>query len=336
MHAIQPPWDGLAAPAALPAPRPAAEADTGFAVVDVETTGLGRTDRVVSAGVYQLDAQGEVTGHWYTLVNPERDPGPVWIHGLTAEMLADAPTFPEIAGELAERLRGRIMVAHNALFDWNMIAREFARAGLRAPVEQRLCTMVLSRDLGLPLPNGKLSSLVAHFGVQQRQAHNALDDARVLAEAFRPSLQLAREFGVPLPLTACVAVTDLGEDSPAPTRGTSWSSSYRPSRKRPACPYPNPGRWQDGSPLVQGMRVAITGDTATERELLEDRAVEAGLHIATSVSRLTSLLVTNEPGSWSGKARKAREHGTPVVGEDAFLQLLREVAPHPGVRPADQ
>ncbi|MEV7181071.1 DEDDh family exonuclease [Kitasatospora sp. NPDC093679] len=336
MHAIQSPWDGLAAPAALPAPRPAAEADTGFAVVDVETTGLGRTDRVVSAGVYQLDAQGEVTGHWYTLVNPERDPGPVWIHGLTAEMLADAPTFPEIAGELAERLRGRIMVAHNALFDWNMIAREFARAGLRAPVEQRLCTMVLSRDLGLPLPNGKLSSLVAHFGVQQRQAHNALDDARVLAEAFRPSLQLAREFGVPLPLTACVAVTDLGEDSPAPARGTSWSSSYRPSRKRPACPYPNPGRWQDGSPLVQGMRVAITGDTATERELLEDRAVEAGLHIATSVSRLTSLLVTNEPGSWSGKARKAREHGTPVVGEDAFLQLLREVAPHPGVRPADQ
>ncbi|GAA5014049.1 hypothetical protein GCM10025734_61130 [Kitasatospora paranensis] len=83
---------------------------------------------------------------------------------------------------------------------------------------------------------------------------------------------------------------------------------------------------------MQGMRVAITGDTATERELLEDRAIEAGLHIATSVSRLTSLLVTNEPDSWSGKARKAREHGTPVVGEDAFLQLLREVAPHPGVR----
>ena len=78
------------------------------------------------------------------------------------------------------------------------------------------------------------------------------------------------------------------------------------------------------------MRVAFTGDTATDREVLEDRAVEAGLHIATSVSRLTSLLVTNEPASWSGKARKARDVGTPVVTEDAFLQLLREVAPHPG------
>ncbi|MGW4692652.1 DEDDh family exonuclease [Kitasatospora cineracea] len=319
----------------LPAPRtgPGGGPGRGFAVVDVETTGLGRSDRVISAGVYQLDPDGEITDHWYTLVNPERDPGPVWIHGLTSEVLTGAPTFPEVAVEFAERLRDRVLVAHNALFDWNMISREFSRAGLRAPVEQRLCTMVLARDLRLPLPNGKLSSLAAHFGVHQRQAHHALDDARVLAEVFRPSLELARSGGVPLPLTACVAVTDLGEDAAAtaaaPARG-SWSSSYRPGRKRPACPYPNPGRWADGSPLVQGMRVAITGDTATDRELLEDRATEAGLHIASSVSRLTSLLVTNEPTSWSGKARKAREYGTPVVGEDAFLQLLREVAPHPG------
>ncbi|MFJ3790911.1 DEDDh family exonuclease [Kitasatospora sp. NPDC090091] len=330
MHAIQPETSGAPRAVPLPAQRAAAPVE-GFAVVDVETTGLGRSDRVISAGVYQLDAEGDVTDHWYTLVNPERDPGPVWIHGLTRGMLAGAPTFPEIADEFAERLRDRVLVAHNALFDWNMISREFSRAGLRAPVDQRICTMVLSRDLRLPLPNGKLASLAAHFGVQQRQAHNALDDARVLAEAFRPSLHLARSGGVPLPLQNCVAVTDLGEDEPVSAARSSWTgSSYRQAKKRPPCPYPNPGRWEDGKPLVQGMRVAFTGDTATDRELLEDRAVEAGLHIATSVSRLTSLLVTNEPGTWSGKARKAREVGTPVIGEDAFLQLLREVAPHPG------
>ncbi|MEU1420443.1 DEDDh family exonuclease [Kitasatospora sp. NPDC086009] len=330
MHAIQPETNGAPRTVPVPAQRSAAP-DEGFAVVDVETTGLGRSDRVISAGLYQLDADGEVTDHWYTLVNPGRDPGPVWIHGLTDDVLAGAPTFPEIADEFAERLRGRVMVAHNALFDWNMISREFSRAGLRAPVDQRLCTMVLSRDLRLPLPNGKLASLAAYFGVRQRQAHNALDDARVLAEAFRPSLHLARSGGVPLPLQTCVAVTDLGAEEPAsPARGSWTGASYRQARKRPPCPYPNPGRWEDGKPLVQGMRVAFTGDTATDREVLEDRAVEAGLHIASSVSRLTSLLVTNEPGGWSGKARKAREVGTPVLGEDAFLHLLREVAPHPG------
>ena len=43
------------------------------------------------------------------------------------------------------------------------------------------------------------------------------------------------------------------------------------------------------------MRVAFSGDTSVDRELLEDRATEAGLHVASAVSRLTSLLVTNDP-----------------------------------------
>src|SRR6188472_3418197 len=107
-----------------PPPWPAGYPE-GYAVVDVETTGLGRDDRIVSAAVYQLDAHGAVQDHWYSPVNPQRDPGPVWIHGLTGEMLADAPLFPEIAGQLAARLSGRVLVAHNAVFDWSMLAREY-------------------------------------------------------------------------------------------------------------------------------------------------------------------------------------------------------------------
>src|ERR1044072_5250177 len=78
----------------------------GYAVVDVETTGLGRDDRIVSAAVYRLDARGEVQDHWYSPVNPQRDPGPVWIHGLTSEALSGAPLFAEIAGGLADRRAG--------------------------------------------------------------------------------------------------------------------------------------------------------------------------------------------------------------------------------------
>lgn len=73
----------------------------GYAVVGVETTGLARDDRIISAAVYRLDAQGNVEDHWYTLVNPQRDPGPVWIHGLTSDMLQDAPLFKDIAEEFA-------------------------------------------------------------------------------------------------------------------------------------------------------------------------------------------------------------------------------------------
>ncbi len=302
----------------------------GYAVVDVETTGLARDDRIVSAAVYRLDALGNVEDHWYTLVNPERDPGPVWIHGLTSDVLEGAPLFPEVATQLSERLAGRVLVAHNAAFDWSMLAREYARAAVTAPVEQRLCTIALSKELRLPLPNHKLESLAAHFGVVQQRAHHALDDARVLAEAFRPSLHAAARDGVRLPLLECRPLTEW-QDSPvvprAGYRPSRAQGSWRPARRRPACPYPNPGRYRPDRPLMQGMRVAFSGDTSVDRELLEDRAVEAGLHVATSVSRLTSLLVTNDPDSATSKTVKAKSFGTPIVEESAFTHLLRDVAP---------
>lgn len=321
--------------AASPASWPAAYPQ-GYAVVDVETTGLARDDRIISAAVYRLDARGEVEDHWYTMVNPERDPGPVWIHGLTSDMLEGAPLFPEIAEEFAARLDGRVLVAHNAVFDWSMIAREYARAEREAPVRQRLCTIALSKELGLPLPNHKLESLAAHFGVVQQRAHHALDDARVLAEAFRPSLRAAARGGVRLPLLECLPLKEWSGSAAAPRIGRQAggyasggypSGSWRPSRKRPACPHPNPGRYESGKPLKQGMRVAFSGDTSVDRELLEDRAVEAGLHVATSLSRLTSLLVTNDPDAATSKVVKARQFGTPVIDEAAFGQLLRDVEP---------
>ncbi|QPP09525.1 DEDDh family exonuclease [Streptomyces bathyalis] len=343
------PEDRTAAAGRIPAQSPAVGSAAGpawpdgyprgYAVVDVETTGLARDDRIVSAAVYRLDARGEVEDHWYSTVNPQRDPGPTWIHGLTTEDLADAPLFTEIADDLATRLDGRVLVAHNAVFDWSMIAREYARAQRTPPVRQRLCTIALAKQLSLPLPNHKLESLAAHYGVSQQRAHHALDDARVLAEAFRPSLHLAVQQAVRLPLHACRPLSEWPEGPGAESGGffsgrRGWGSrpygqGWRRSRRRPACPYPNPGRYEPDGRLVQGMRVAISGDTSVDRELLEDRAIEAGLHISSHVSRLTSLLVTNDPDSLTSKVVKAQAYGTPVLDEAAFSHLLRDVAPAP-------
>lgn len=321
---------------APPAPWPTAY-PSGYAVVDVETTGLAREDRIVSAAVYRVDAQGNVQDHWYSPVNPQRDPGPVWIHGLTSEMLAHAPLFADIANELAARLSGRVLVAHNAVFDWSMISREFSRVDQRAPVEQRLCTIHLSKLLSLPLANHKLETLAAHYGVAQRRAHHALDDARVLAEAFRPSLHMAARIGLELPLHACLPMTAPPVPSPAsmtgvPPYGTLGSPrwhTWRSARKRPPCPFPNPGRLAAEGPLIQGMRVAFSGDTIVDREELEDRATEAGLHVATNVSRLTSLLVSNDANAFTTKVHKAHQMGTPIISEQTFLELLESVTSAP-------
>lgn len=64
----------------------------GFAVVDVETSGLSQWDRVIEIGLVLLDPQFQVQGEWQTLVWSKRV-GSTEHHGLTREDLEDAPTF---------------------------------------------------------------------------------------------------------------------------------------------------------------------------------------------------------------------------------------------------
>ncbi|MFD7407953.1 TerD family protein [Streptomyces sp. NPDC059866] len=282
-----------------------------WALVDVETSGLrpGR-DRVLSLAVLTLDAHGRQTGEFSTLLNPGCDPGPVHIHGLTPARLAGAPTFEEIVPQVGALLSSRVLVAHNAQFDYDFLAHEFARVRSWVPVSRRLCTLALNRLVGPATPDLKLGTLAAHYGVRQEQAHDAQDDVRVLSGILRGSLEAAEQLGLPLPLLDCPPRQD-----------------YRPYVPKTPCAYRNPGRLEPGGPLVQGMKVAVTGDTQVSREELVARSVAAGLNMMTSVSGQTSVVVTNDPSAASGKLRRAADEGVPLVDEPTYLRLLENVQP---------
>ena len=46
-----------------------------------------------------------------------------------------------------------------------------------------------------------------------------------------------------------------------------------------------------------------------------------GLRPMSSVSRKTKVVVAADPDSISGKARKARECGVPVIGHESYARL---------------
>lgn len=280
-----------------------------WVLVDVETSGLrpGR-DRVLSLAILTLDAHGNQTGEFSTLLNPGCDPGPVHIHGLTPDRLADAPTFEEIAPQVGALLSSRVLVAHNAQFDYDFIAHEFAHVRSWVPVSRRLCTLALNRLVGPATPDLKLGTLAAHYGVRQEKAHDAQDDVRVLSGILRASLGAAEQLGLSLPLLDCPPRQD-----------------YKPYVPKTPCAYRNPGRLASGGPLVQGMKVAITGDTQVSREELVARSVVAGLNMMTSVSGQTSVVVTNESSAASAKLRGAADEGVPLVDKLAYLRLLESV-----------
>ncbi|MFI6346131.1 TerD family protein [Streptomyces sp. NPDC050560] len=287
--------------------------DHDWAIVDVETSGLvARRDRVLSLAVVLVGSDGQAVGEFSTLLNPGCDPGPVHIHGLTAERLRGAPAFEQVARRIGTLLESRVMVAHNAHFDYDFLAHEFARARLPLPVSQRLCTLALNRQVGPPTSDLTLGTLAAHYGVPRTRAHDALDDARVLAGVLRGTLREADRLGLPLPLVAC------------PPR---QAPRFVPTAPKTACAYRNPGRLRPDGPLVQGMKVAITGQTETPRPELVALSVSAGLNVMGSVSRYTSALVSNETSSYSAKARRAAADGVPVIDEETFLRLLGDVRP---------
>ena len=157
--------------------------------LDLETTGATATrDRITEIGLVEADRGGFVR-EWSTLVNPGM-PIPPRIQALTGisnEMVAPAPPFEEIARKLWLALEGRVLVAHNARFDYGFLKNEFRRLGktLTLPV---LCTVRLSRRLFPQHPRHNLDSLIERHGIHCEARHRALGDARVLwqlAQAWR-------------------------------------------------------------------------------------------------------------------------------------------------------
>ena len=156
-----------------------------LAFIDLETTGANASrDRITEIGIVEVDA-GRVST-WNTLINPER-PIPQFIQQLTGirdEMVADAPTFSMVAEELAERLRGRLFIAHNARFDYGFVKSEYLRLGRRFRADV-LCTVWLSRQLFPEYHKHSLDSLITRHGLKMGERHRALGDADLIWQFWR-------------------------------------------------------------------------------------------------------------------------------------------------------
>jgi DNA polymerase-3 subunit epsilon len=161
----------------------------GFAVIDVETTGFSATnDRIIEVAVVVTDSAGVELDAFSTVLDPGCDPGPTHVHGITAAMMAGAPTFGQVHPFLAELLSGRVIVGHNVgPFDMGFIRAECHRHGGdnlvvgEVPIVDTL--MVARSRMGL-YGKAKLVDCCDYFGLTWDDHHSALGDARVTAALF--------------------------------------------------------------------------------------------------------------------------------------------------------
>lgn len=277
-------------------------------------------DRVLSVAAVVVDDDGEVVEEFTSLLNPGVDPGPVHVHGLTPALLAGKPRFGDIAPELTRLLAGRTVVAHNATFDVSFLTAEARRVGLEPPLTQYVCTLDFAGRLHLSTRDLKLSTLAEHFGVEQRSAHDAHDDALVLAGVFSGLRAVADQKG------AAPSVRQLEAMVAHPETGflvsTVWAEAVAAPRLwRPA------GRLKRGGGLVQGMEVVFTQDVDRDPEEMVGLVVESGLYLADRITSRTSLAVCDAPSAVRGRAAFARKKGLELVGSARLVELLADVAP---------
>lgn len=174
-------------------------AEVGYAVVDLETTGLSpTTDSILEVALVLTDAAGRVERSWSTLIDPGAGVGvgPTHIHGLVAEELIGAPGFDEVADLLVADLAGRAVVAHNARFDVGFLTQALGMRGLldRGARVPRVCTMEWARHF-MTTPSRRLTACCEVAGVEIGRHHNALDDALAAAGLLRHYLAVGAQRG---------------------------------------------------------------------------------------------------------------------------------------------
>ena len=180
---------GIAAPAFPEFPYPATEKVNRltFTAFDTETTGFDpHGDRIVEIGAVRFTLGGEIVAtNW--LINPCRHIPRYLksVHGITDEMVRNAPVFGEVYPCFLQFCKGTLLLAHNAGFDVSFINAELQRAGLTSPSLPVLDTLRIFRTWYPASPSHSLPSLVKWLRLPHGRFHRAGNDAYYVALIFR-------------------------------------------------------------------------------------------------------------------------------------------------------
>jgi DNA polymerase III epsilon subunit-like protein len=166
-------------------------------ILDTETTGLDAHDEVIQLGI--VDMQGNVL--LQTLVRPTVPVGTEAraIHGITDEVLAQAPSFSHLHDTIAVLLENRSVLAYHADFDRRLLAQTCAKYGL-PPLAVAAWDCVMERYAhfwgersapGQHKPQS-LSHACAQQGIHVHRHHEAVTDC-LLTLALIKAMAVAEE-----------------------------------------------------------------------------------------------------------------------------------------------
>ncbi len=159
-------------------------------VLDTETTGLDYTkEKMVEFAAVRLE-NGKIKDEFQTLINPEQHirKSSIAIHGITPDMVEDAPTEKEIMPKILEFIGDYPIVAHNAIFDYTFLNEASLRTTGKELTNTRIDSQQMFKEVYPELESHGLEALTKKFNVELTNHHRAMADTMGLALAY-PALK---------------------------------------------------------------------------------------------------------------------------------------------------
>lgn len=168
-----------------------------LAIIDLETTGVNPgTDRIVEIAIVKVLTDGTRIVK-RKLLNPEMPipKGASDLHGITNEMVKDAPTFKQAAQELKQVLDGCDLGGYNSnRFDIPLLMEEFLRAGVEVDMRNR--KLVDVQSIYHKMEPRTLSAAYRFYCNKNLEgAHGAEADASATLEVLEAQLAKYPELG---------------------------------------------------------------------------------------------------------------------------------------------
>lgn len=162
----------------------------GLVAFDLETSGLSPlVDEVIEIAAIKI--VDNKIDYFQSLIKPTK-PIPQYtidIHGITNDMVADAPELSQVLNDFLAFSKGHTWVAHNAKFDVGFIVYSMHKLGVDFFNSEVFCSCKLSRRFVTGSENHKLSTLSKFFDVSLVNHHRALDDTYACIKVFASTLK---------------------------------------------------------------------------------------------------------------------------------------------------
>lgn len=164
-----------------------------YLAVDVETTGLSAgIDEMIEIGAVHI-IDGELKESYQSFICPEQSlPERITeITGITKGMLKKARPLEEVLPEFLTFAKDVPLLGHNLSFDYSFLKAACKKQGVSFE-RKGIDTLRLARILLPSLERKTLEAVTKFYGISQKQAHRAGDDAISCAKVY---LSMLEEFG---------------------------------------------------------------------------------------------------------------------------------------------